>query len=192
MSRLSTGEHADTVYGPPMEPPESNRLLIEACLTHGTWGDLQDAALYATQAEHQTGIGDQRDVDASGVLWWDRSLWEMPLRSNFLDKELVVARPADRQVADASLVCSLEKRESLHERVFLRGRLGGDVLKMSSGAGSMGHAGEALEGVSWRLFNRTVMTTRSRCARHLEPFPPPEPRSLLLSSPPRIFPRPLY
>lgn len=95
MSRLSVTDLADSVYGPPMEPSGSDRLLIEACMRHGTWGDLKDAAMYLPGAECEPGADDWRSVDVR-VAWCDRSVWEMALGSYLLEKELAEARQAGK------------------------------------------------------------------------------------------------
>lgn len=103
MSRLSVADLANSVYGPPMEPSGSDRLLIEACLTHGTCGDLKDAALYLPGAECESRTSVWRNVDVR-VAWCDRSVWEMRLGSYLLEKELAEARRAGKSPRDVSFV----------------------------------------------------------------------------------------
>ncbi|KAL1945179.1 hypothetical protein VTO73DRAFT_2799 [Trametes versicolor] len=103
MSRLSVTDLADSVYGPPMEPSGSDRLLIEACMRHGTWGDLKDAAMYLPGAECEPGADDWRSVDVK-VAWCDRSVWEMALGSYLLEKELAEARRACKSPREVSFV----------------------------------------------------------------------------------------
>ncbi|KAI0630696.1 hypothetical protein C8Q77DRAFT_1160239 [Trametes polyzona] len=109
ISGLTEDELSGSLYTPPMEPSGNDRLLIEACLSHGTWADLKDAAFYPSQALPVVGVHSENPVaDWScvgvRVAWCDRSMWEMPWGAHLLEKELAEARAAGETVRDVEFV----------------------------------------------------------------------------------------
>lgn len=162
MSRLSVADLADSVYGPPMEPSGSDRLLIEACMTHGTWGDLKDAALYLPGAEREASADDWRGVDVR-VAWCDRSVWEMLLGSYLLEKELAEARQAGKSPREVTFVRVKGANHFVSVPAWPIGRSVHDgILTMYSATGALGHAGETFESIPRRRGDRLARHSKPR------------------------------